>query len=101
MRLAQRFSHRPPEQFGVLARLFVSPGLRRAGLARTLVRTAEARAVGRGLWPMHDVGTHFQSAIRLCESCGWTRAGRVTVPLPNESLLDEFVYLAPSPVGSV
>jgi GNAT superfamily N-acetyltransferase len=101
MELAHAVTQRPLERFGVVSRLFVSPLVRRAGIGQRLLRTAETHAVGQGLWPMLDVATQFQAAIKLYELRGWTRAGRVTVPLPDGSSLDEFVYLAPSPAPSV
>ncbi|HUY65972.1 MAG TPA: GNAT family N-acetyltransferase [Acidimicrobiales bacterium] len=82
-------------RFGVVARLFVSPRARGRGVGRTLLRTAEAHAVGLGLYPILDVVTRFQPAITLYEQCGWTRAGTVTLTLPDGSPIDEFVYFAP------
>jgi GNAT superfamily N-acetyltransferase len=95
MDLASAVADRPPDRFGVVARLFVSPEARRRGVGRTLLRTAEAHAVGLGLYPILDVVTRFQSAITLYEQCGWARAGTVILTLPDGSALEEFVYFAP------
>ena len=98
MDLASSALDRPRDRFGVVARLFVSPSARGRGVGRILLRTAEAHAVGLGLYPMLDVVTRFRSAITLYEQCGWTRGGTVTVTLPDGSALDEFVYFGgPAP----
>ncbi|HEY7917772.1 MAG TPA: GNAT family N-acetyltransferase [Acidimicrobiales bacterium] len=95
MDLASAVADRPPDRFGVVARLFVSPEARGRGVGRILLHTAEAHALGLGLYPILDVVTRFRSAIALYEQCGWTRAGTVTLALPDGSALDEFVYFAP------
>jgi GNAT superfamily N-acetyltransferase len=73
--------------------LLVSPAARRGGVGRTLLDTAAAHAVDQGLRPMLDVATRFHGAIRLYESCGWVRAGMVSVRLGADFTLDEYVYL--------
>ncbi len=96
MSLASTTLETPTQGFAVVARLFVSPAARRTGVGRSLLETAAAHAVSRGLRPILDVVTHFQSAITLYESCGWTRVGMVTVALRDGNSIDEFVYFAPS-----
>jgi len=95
MDLASVVADRPPDRFGVVARLFVSPEARGRGVGRILLHTAEAHAVGLGLDPLLDVVTRFGAAIALYERCGWARAGTVRLILPDGSALDEFVYFAP------
>ncbi|MGH9080411.1 MAG: GNAT family N-acetyltransferase [Acidimicrobiales bacterium] len=84
------------EPFGVISRLFVRPATRRTGVGGALLQTAVTHAVGLGLFPVLDVVTHLQPAIRFYEALGWTRAGKVTVPLPDGTSFDEIVYFAPS-----
>jgi GNAT superfamily N-acetyltransferase len=98
MRLASTATRLPPEQFGVVARLFVSPSARRGGVGQSLLRTAGTRATNEGLSPILDVATQFEGAIHLYEMCGWVRAGMVTVRLSETVDLDEFVYVAPDEV---
>jgi hypothetical protein len=43
------------------------------------------------------VATRFQGAVALYQRLGWDRAGEVTVRLANDTLLREFVYVAPPP----
>ncbi len=86
---------RPVDRLGVVARLFVDPSARRSGVGETLLDVASRQAVARGLWPVLDVATQLEGAIRLYERCGWSRAGAVTVRLGDRFTLDEFVYLGP------
>ncbi len=95
MDLAVRASHQPPGRLGVVARLLVDPTARRAGVGRALLDRAASEARARHLRPVLDVATDMTAAIRLYESCGWTRAGEVTAHFPDGTSLDEFVYLAP------
>lgn len=98
MALACDATGRPPEQLCVVARLFVSPTDRRTGVGRALLAMASEGGHARGLWPILDVATQFDGAIRLYESCGWVRAGQVTVRFPGSLPLEELVYIAP-PAG--
>jgi GNAT superfamily N-acetyltransferase len=100
MGLASAASGHPPGRFGVVARLLVSPAARQGGVGRALLRTATVHAVELGLYPVLDVVTRFLPAIALYESCGWIRAGVVTIPLPDGTSVDEFVYLGPSAATS-
>lgn len=93
--LASEVLKQPTLRLAVVARLLVSPGARREGVGRSLLDTAAHNAVGRGLWPILDVATHFHQAINLYEKCGWVRAGKVTVRFSDGTILDEFVYLLP------
>jgi GNAT superfamily N-acetyltransferase len=95
MDLASKATGLSPEQFGVVARLFVSPSIRRGGVGRSLLRTAARHATNDGLTPILDVATRFEDAIHLYESCGWVRAGVVTVRVSETVELDEFVYVGP------
>jgi GNAT superfamily N-acetyltransferase len=95
MALASQALGQPVDRLGVVARLFVAVGGRRHGTGRALLDVACAESWTRGLWPVLDVFTEFDGAIRLYESRGWTRAGVVTIALPDLPPFDEFVYLGP------
>jgi GNAT superfamily N-acetyltransferase len=88
---------RSADQLGVVARLFVSPAARGRGTGRLLLGTAVAESAARGLWPVLDVDTGLTSAISLYESCGWVRAGKITVRFSDGSTLDEYVYVGGEP----
>jgi len=94
--MADAALHQPVDRLGVVARLLVDPRARRRGVGHLLLDVASADAVARGLRPVLDVATSFHAAIRLYESCGWTRAGEATVRFDDGASLDEFVYLGPS-----
>jgi GNAT superfamily N-acetyltransferase len=96
MALAEKATGLPAAQLGVVARLLVAPGARRMGVGRSLLRAAADHAAQMGLWPILDVVTHHEAAIRLYEECGWTRVGMVTATFGGLSV-DEFVYLAQPP----
>lgn len=88
------------DRFGVIARLFVSPAMRRRGIGRALMTTATAAAVSRGLVPVLDVVTKNKAAIALYESMGWVRVGTAAVQFQDGPVLDEVVYVghdAPAP----
>jgi GNAT superfamily N-acetyltransferase len=97
MALAGEATGLPASRLGVVARLLVDPGARRLGVGRSLLRAAADDAAQRGLWPILDVVTHHEAAIRLYEECGWTRLGMVTTALGSGLSIDEFVYLGPQP----
>jgi GNAT superfamily N-acetyltransferase len=86
-----------PSQLGVVARLLVAPGVRRLGVGRSLLDAAAGHAVRMGLWPILDVVTHHEGAIRLYDACGWVRVGKVTSTFGEAFSVDEFVYLGPRP----
>jgi RimJ/RimL family protein N-acetyltransferase len=65
-----------------------------------LLGHAIAEAHTRNRWPVLDVAAQFDAAIALYESCGWTRAGRVTFPFRDGGTMreaDSLVYLGPEP----
>jgi GNAT superfamily N-acetyltransferase len=95
MAMASEALHQPEDSLAVVARLLVAPTGRRGGVGRALLDVASAAAIARGLWPVLDVSTAFEGAMRLYESCGWTRAGEVTVRFPNGVTITEHVYLGP------
>ena len=88
---------RPPEQLCVVARLFISPTDRNAGIGSSLLALASNAGLARGLRPILDVATHLDNAIRLYERAGWMCAGQVTVDFHNEAPLEELVYVGPDP----
>ena len=85
----------PAPRLGVVARLLVSPGVRRAGIGRSLLGVAAGHAVQLGLRPILDVVDRHEAAIRLYENSGWTCAGRVTVSFGRGVPIDELVFLGP------
>jgi GNAT superfamily N-acetyltransferase len=85
----------PTGQLGVVARLLVHPEARRRGVGAALLATAANAARQRGLWPVLDVASHFDAAIRLYERSGWVRIGTVTAHIPGDDPLEEVVYRAP------
>jgi ribosomal-protein-alanine N-acetyltransferase len=96
MALAHRMTEQSPEQFGVVARLLVSPAARRRGLGRRLLLTAAEDAHERGLKPMLEVTADLEPAIKLYENCGWVCAGKAQVYWRStDEYLDERLYLAP------
>jgi ribosomal protein S18 acetylase RimI-like enzyme len=86
----------PRDQLGIIARLFVSPQARRAGIGQPLLSAAAQPAIARGLCPVLDVVTDHHAAIALYERSGWRRVGEVTSHFKNGYSLDEFVYVGPS-----
>ncbi len=97
VRLAARHAGREPRQLAVVARVVVSPTARRAGVGRALLDVAVGDAHGRGLHPILDVATHLRGAVSLYESCGWDRAGEVTLDVEGEPGLQCYVYVGPAP----
>ncbi len=96
MALASQATRRPPDRLCVVARLLVAPTDRGRGLGGHLLATAAEAGLARGLWPILDVASHFEPAIRLYAKSGWACAGQVTVHLPRSEPLDEVVYIAPA-----
>jgi len=104
MAMAAAHAGRASDELAVVARLFVGPAARRGGAARALLHKAVADAHGRGLRPVLDVATHFGAAVDLYESCGWRRAGVVTIEFDGAEFdhapsLDCYVYVGPAPPG--
>lgn len=95
MAIGSAATGRPPEQLCVVARLFVSPTERKAGIGSSLLALAAEAGLARGLRPILDVATHLDDAIRLYERAGWICAGQVTVDFHNEPPLEELVYVLP------
>jgi GNAT superfamily N-acetyltransferase len=94
--LAANHAHRQPDELAVVARVLVCPSTRRQGVGRALLDTAAADARARGLHPILDVATHLRAAITLYESCGWDRAGAITIHFDDEPSLRCYVYVAPN-----
>lgn len=66
---------REASELGGVARLYVDPTARRAGLARQLLKAATSFAVTHGLQPVLDVVDDSQAAIALYEGAGWQLVG--------------------------
>ena len=75
----------------------VSPTARRIGVGHALLDTAVTGAHERGQHPILEVAVHFDAAIGLYESCGWSRVGEVTIEFPDEPSLERYVYVGPAP----
>jgi GNAT superfamily N-acetyltransferase len=84
-----------PERLGVVARLMVSPSVRRMGIGQLLLEWATREALEFGLYPVLDVVTDHSAGVALYERAGWTRAGVVTSELSTGQSFEEIVYLAP------
>jgi GNAT superfamily N-acetyltransferase len=93
--LAQDMTGLPAARLGVVARLLVSPSVRRLGIGRSLLDVAAGHAVQLGLQPILDVVDRHEAAIRLYEKSGWTRAGKVKVTFGRRVHVDEFVFIGP------
>jgi GNAT superfamily N-acetyltransferase len=70
-----RVTGRDADQLGGIARLFVSPAVRRQGTARALLEVVTSAAWERGLQPVLDVVADGHAAIALYERSGWKLAG--------------------------
>jgi GNAT superfamily N-acetyltransferase len=93
--LAMKRTGLPAAQLGVVARLLVSPKVRRLGIGRSLLEVAASHAIELGLRPILDVVDRHEAAVKLYESSGWTRAGEVTVTFGPEVVINEFVFIGP------
>ena len=96
MTLASEVTGQPVDRLAVVARLAVAPEFRRQGAGRALLRAATDAALEKGFWPVLEVVTRFAGAISLYESCGWRRAGELTVQF-DDLRLDEVVFVGPRP----
>jgi GNAT superfamily N-acetyltransferase len=96
MALARRMTAQTPDQFGVVARLLVSPVAPRTGLGRRLRLSAIENACERGLKPMLEVTADLEPAIRLYEDGGWVCAGKVQVYWRStDEFVEELLHIAP------
>lgn len=84
-----------PAQLGVVARLLVAPTVRRHGVGSALLHAAASDASCRGLVPILDVVTSYESAVALYERAGWTKLGTIAFPLPDGGEIEEFLFCAP------
>jgi GNAT superfamily N-acetyltransferase len=85
-----------PERLGAVSRLMVAPTARRRGVGKQLLEVAATEASRRGLVPILDVVRRHESAVALYENSGWTRVGPVEIDLPDGTMVDELVFLAPA-----
>ena len=95
------------EQLAVVARLFVDPHLRRAGVGGALLAGAVDRVTANDRIAILDVWEELDDAIDLYERNRWSRLGSVTFRfraacgpdcLHAGSTLRSFVYAAPDVV---
>jgi GNAT superfamily N-acetyltransferase len=82
-------------QLAVIARLFVAPNARRAGVGRALLAMATEEAHDRKCVPVLEVTPALESAVHLYESCGWTRVDEVQARFRDGSSLPVYVYVGP------
>jgi GNAT superfamily N-acetyltransferase len=94
---AQRATGRPAEDLLLVARLFVAPTLRGAGLGRDLLRRATGHAQSLGRRAVLDVGQTLTAAVALYESEGWRRVDDLHLALDQDTVLDLWVYVSPEP----
>ncbi len=91
---AQRATDLPPEGLAVVARLLVSPAVRRRGVGRALLAHATDHARAAGQRAVLDVTQDAPAAIALYEAAGWLRLEQLTLNLDGKPLL-LWVYLSP------
>jgi GNAT superfamily N-acetyltransferase len=93
LEVALRATGRREEDLAAVARLLVSPATRRRGIGRLLLRAATTEATARGLLPVLEVVRQHQSAVGMYEALGWERVGAAELRLPDDLVLDLFVYV--------
>ena len=97
---AERATGLDPQQLVMVARLFVAPDLRRAGLGRCLLRHATRHARSLGQRAVLDVGQTLHAPVALYESEGWSRVDALHLPLDEDTMLDLWVYVSPEVPGA-
>jgi GNAT superfamily N-acetyltransferase len=95
MAVARKATGLTDQEIAVVARLLVSPKVRRAGIGRTLLNKAMEASAQRGLRSVLDVVTDHHPAVRFYQDAGWIRTDTVTWHLPDGSPLTEFVFISP------
>jgi GNAT superfamily N-acetyltransferase len=85
-------------EFGVVARLLVSPAARRLGIGRQLLDRAGGCARQLGRRPILEVVDRHASAVRLYESRGWNCLGRIVVTFGRSEPITELVFIGPGTV---
>lgn len=93
---AQRATGLPPERLAVIARLLVSPRVRRQGLGAQLLGHATAHAWSRGQRLVLDVTQESAAPIALYEAAGWLRVDALRLEFDDKSL-NLWVYVSPEP----
>ena len=92
---AQRHTALPPARLAVVARLLVSPDLRRSGAGRALLEHATRHAHAHGQRPVLDVQQHSAAPIALYERSGWRRVEPLTLPIEDREPILLWVYVGP------
>jgi GNAT superfamily N-acetyltransferase len=84
----------PAERHASVARLFVSPDSRGAGLGRALLDTVRAESAARGLHPALSVLETDADAVRLYERNGWRRvlSESFSASPGGEALVHRYVF---------
>jgi GNAT superfamily N-acetyltransferase len=93
---AHRATGLDADRLAVLARLFVSPAVRHAGVGSRLVGAATGHARGEGRRVVLDVVRSFSGPVAFYEALGWVRLEPLVVDL-GTTVLDLWVYLSPAP----
>lgn len=86
------------DELAVVARLIVDPRKRRIGAGRALLEYAVGAAQHRRRHAILDVVTRYEAAIALYESAGWMNAGEVEMRFADDTILQSYVYVAPTPL---
>ncbi|MFV2197524.1 GNAT family N-acetyltransferase [Nocardiopsis sp. LOL_012] len=81
-----------PTRVAVLARLYVLPEARGAGLGERLTRTAMDHARDHGLSLVLDVMAKDRAAIRLYERLDWTRLGEAAHHVEGAAPVPAYCY---------
>ena len=84
------------DDLAVVARLIVDPRKRRVGAARALLDHAAGAARHRHRHPILDVATRYEAANALYTAAGWTNAGEVEMRFADGTVLQSYVYVAPT-----
>ena len=100
MDMAARAAGVAQVSLAAVARLVVDPAHRRRGIGRLLLDTAAREAHQHRLWPMLDVVTHHDKAVRMYEDAGWEMLGEVDTDIGGGHTIHELVFLGPRPPWS-
>lgn len=92
---AHRATGLPAERLAVVARLLVSPDLRRGGVGRALLGHATRAAHAAGRRPVLDVQRDSPAAIGLYERAGWQLLEPLVLPVEGREPIQLWVYLGP------
>ena len=85
---------------GVVARLLVDPDVRRRGVGRALLQTAQSAAVAQHRLAVLDVVGSHRAAVALYRGAGWVELGGAAASLPDgRELTNSSLLRARRPTG--